>query len=99
MTLGEKIRELRESKGLYQRQIASAIEVDTAYISKVEKSEKKISRNHLKTLAKLLDVEEKELQKLWLADKVYKILEDEPFNEEVLKVAEAQIHRYKTKKK
>jgi transcriptional regulator with XRE-family HTH domain len=46
--LGEKLRELREAKGLVQRQVAADLEVDTAYISKMEHNEKPVSRNHLK---------------------------------------------------
>ena len=33
--LGEKLKELRESKGLVQRQVAAALGVDTAYVSKM----------------------------------------------------------------
>jgi transcriptional regulator with XRE-family HTH domain len=35
--LGLKLKELRESNGMVQRQIAALLEVDTAFISKVEK--------------------------------------------------------------
>lgn len=35
--LGEKLKELRESKGLLQRQVAAELDVDAAYISKMEK--------------------------------------------------------------
>ena len=51
--LGVKLKELRESNGLVQRQIAALLEVDTAFISKVEKEEKQISKNHIGRLAKL----------------------------------------------
>jgi HTH-type transcriptional regulator, competence development regulator len=49
--LGEKLKELREAKGLVQRQVAAELEVDTAYISKIESNEKPVSRTHLKKLA------------------------------------------------
>ena len=35
--LGVKLKELRETNGMVQRQIAALLEVDTAFISKVEK--------------------------------------------------------------
>ena len=38
--LGVKLKELRETNGMVQRQIAALLEVDTAIISKVEKEEK-----------------------------------------------------------
>lgn len=76
--LGEKLKELRESKGLLQRQIAAELEVDTAYISKIESNEKLVSRNHLKKLAILLGISDEELLTIWLADKIFDLIKDEP---------------------
>ena len=56
--LGVKLKELRETNGMVQRQIAALLEVDTAFISKVEKEEKQISKNHISRLAKLFKVSE-----------------------------------------
>lgn len=75
--LGEKLRELRESKGLLQRQIAAELGVDSAYISKMESNEKPVSRQHLNKLSVLLDIPEEELLTLWLADKLYDLAKDE----------------------
>ncbi len=76
--LGEKLKELREAKGLVQRQVAAALEVDTAYISKMESNEKPVSRMHLFTLANLFNISEEELVVLWLAERLYSIVKDEP---------------------
>ena len=76
--LGEKLKELREAKGLMQRQVAAELEVDTAYISKMESNEKPVNRSHLKKLAAFLDIGEKELHTLWIADKLYDIVKNEP---------------------
>lgn len=75
--LGVKLKELRESNGLVQRQIAALLEVDTAYISKVEKEEKQISKNHISRLSKLFKVSEGELNSIWVADKILALIEDE----------------------
>lgn len=83
---GQKVKELREAKGLVQRQVAAELEVDTAYVSKIESDEKLISRNHIAKLSKILNVQENELQKLWLAEKILKILDDEDYKEEALKL-------------
>ena len=40
MTLGQKIKELRESKGMYQRQLAAILEIGDGYLSKVESDQK-----------------------------------------------------------
>jgi HTH-type transcriptional regulator, competence development regulator len=45
--LGEKLKELRKSKGLLQRQVAAELNVDTAYISKMENNEHSISALNL----------------------------------------------------
>ena len=88
ITLGDKLRQLREENQMAQRQVGAVIEVDGAFVSKVESNEKPIKRDHLKKLAKLFKVDEVELQTLWLADKVRNILSEEPQAEEVIKILE-----------
>jgi len=75
--LGERLKELREAKGFVQRQVAALLEVDAAYVSKMERNEKPVSRSHIKKLSKLFEVEEKDLMPLWLADKVLQVVDDE----------------------
>lgn len=96
--LGEKLRELREAKGLVQRQVAAELEVDTAYISKMESNEKPVSRQHLKKLSVLLGIAEDELLTLWLADKLYDIAKDEPVGLKAMEAAEEVLKTHKKKK-
>lgn len=77
MIIGQKLRELRESKGLLLRQVAAELEVDTAYISKMERGEKNIKKDFIIQLARLYDFPEQELISLWLADKIYDTVKDE----------------------
>lgn len=84
--LGVKLKELREMNGFVQRQIAALLEIDTAYISKMENSEKQISRVHLKKLATFYKVSEKELLTLWIADKIIKIIDQEKAGKEALQL-------------
>jgi transcriptional regulator with XRE-family HTH domain len=93
--LGEKLKELRESKGLLQRQIAAELEVDTAYISKIESNEKPVSRNHLKKLSTLLGISNDELLTLWLADKLFDLAKDEDLALNAIKVAENELIKLK----
>ena len=93
--LGEKLKVLREAKGLVQRQVAAALEVDTAYISKMESNEKPVSRNHLKKLSKLLGIAEKELFAIWLADKVYELVKDEEVALHVLSITKEELKNRK----
>lgn len=84
--LGVKLKELRELNGFVQRQIAALLEIDTAYISKMESGDKQISRDHLKKLATVYKVSEKELITLWVADKIIKIIEKEKVGQEALQL-------------
>jgi len=78
-TLGDKLRQLRDEKNLMQREVGAVIAVDGAFISKVENNEKPINRKHLHTLSKFFNVQEDELQTLWLADKIRIIIQNEPY--------------------
>jgi transcriptional regulator with XRE-family HTH domain len=78
ITLGDKLRQLRDEKNLMQREVGAVIEVDGAFISKVENNEKPINRKHLATLSKFFKVQEDELQTLWLADKIFNMTHSEP---------------------
>jgi transcriptional regulator with XRE-family HTH domain len=95
--LGEKLKKLRETNGLVQRQVAAELEVDTAYISKVESNEKRVSRNHLKKLAMLFNISDKELLTLWLADRVYNIVKDEDVALRAIHFVEMNIKNTKSK--
>ncbi len=54
--LSQKLRTLREQNGLRQREVAAKLEVDTAYVSKMENNEKPVSKDYLPKLAKLFKV-------------------------------------------
>jgi transcriptional regulator with XRE-family HTH domain len=90
-TFGQTIRSYRESKGLLLRQLAAALEVDTAFISKMERSEKQATRIHVEKLAKALEVQEDELLTIWLSDKLLITLEEEPSAQDALKLTEKRL--------
>jgi transcriptional regulator with XRE-family HTH domain len=95
MHFGERIKELREGKGLLQRQLAASLEMDTPMFSKIERGDRKARREQVLILAKLLGSKEEELLAFWLADKVYDILKDESVATEVLQIVSKD---FKTKK-
>ena len=76
MLFGSKIRELRDEQGVLQRQLAALLEIDTPMYSKIERGERKAKRSQIPIMAKLFNVEEKELLTIWLADKVLDTVED-----------------------
>lgn len=85
--LGAKLKELRELNGYVQRQIAAELEVDTAYISKVENDEKPLSKIHLKKLSKIYKITERELLTIWLTDKIKELVKNEPTAKESILLA------------
>ncbi len=91
MTLGEKLIDLREKQGLLLREVAANMEVDTAFVSKLEHNKKTANKSHIKSLAKLYKVTEKELLPYWLAEKVRKAISDEEFGKEALQIVLKEI--------
>ena len=75
-TLGDKLRQLRDEKNLMQREVGALIEVDGAFISKVENNEKPLNRKHLTKLSEFFNTSETELQILWLSDKIKMIIKE-----------------------
>jgi HTH-type transcriptional regulator, competence development regulator len=94
-TFGLKIRKLREEKGLLLRQVAATLEIDTALISKIERGDRKASREQVIKLAELLNVESDELLILWLSDKIVDMLEEEPLAYKALKNSEKRLKKNK----
>lgn len=98
MLFGNKIRELRENKGLVLRQLAAVLEIDTATISKIERGDRMAKKEQIRLLAKLLEADYEQLHTLWLADKVYLIVAGEKDAIEALKVAEEEVKYQKPDK-
>ncbi|GEL10330.1 hypothetical protein FGL01_10690 [Flavobacterium glycines] len=65
--------------------------MDTAMLSKIERGERKAKREHIPSLAKLFQTNEKELFTIWLADQVCELVQKEDNPSEILKVAELKI--------
>lgn len=91
MTLGQKIKELRETSGMLQRQLASILEMGDGFLSKVESDQKPLKREHLKTLSRTFNCSFSELEALWIATKVYDIVKNEKEGLNALRVAEEQV--------
>jgi len=93
-TLGLKLRELREQAGLSLRKAAMQVDVDVAILSKMERGERKFSKELVIKLANLYKVDSNKLIIDFLSEKVLYELEDEDLGLEALKVAEKKM-KYK----
>jgi len=98
-TLGLKLRELREQAGLSLRKAAMQVDIDVAILSKMERGERKFSKEMVLKLADLYKANLDKLVIYFLSEKVLYELEDEDFGLEALKVAERQLKYKKDKDK
>lgn len=96
MTLGQKIKELREGSGMFQRELASKLEIGDGFLSKVESNQKSLKREHLLTLSKIFNYPFSELNALWIGTKLYEIVKNEQEGLNALRVAEQQLSYEKT---
>jgi len=77
MFLGKRIKELREEKGLLQRQLAAELEIDSPMYSKIERGERRAKREQVIKLAEMLETDKNELLTLWLAGQINELVKDE----------------------
>jgi transcriptional regulator with XRE-family HTH domain len=90
----DRLKQLREDKQMPQRQLAAALEIDTATYCKIERGDRHAKREQVIILAKLLNINPEELLNLWLADKVYYIVKDEKQAKTVLNLVQENISEY-----
>ena len=77
---------------MLQRQLSSALEIDTPMYSKIERGERKAKRSQLPIMAKLFGVKENDLLIVWLADKILDVVEnDEEVKNDALAYAQETI--------
>lgn len=94
---GNKIKMLREEKQIPQRQLAAELAIDTATYCKIEKGDRRAKREQVTVIASLLDIDSKELHRLWSADKIYDIISEEEEASQILNVVAENILNYKHK--
>ena len=73
----ERIKELRIQNQMPQRQLAAALDIDTATYCKIEKGERKAKKEQVSILSKLFKVNTEQLLILWLADQVSAVVSTE----------------------
>jgi fido (protein-threonine AMPylation protein)/predicted transcriptional regulator len=95
-TLAIYLKEARIKKGLLVREVAHALQIDQALISKFESGTRKPTRAQLQQLAEILSAKESKLKVLYLSAKIMYELAHEADALEILQAAEEQII-YQTK--
>lgn len=98
-SLGEKLRELRDARGLLLREVAAQLEVDPSLLSKIERGDKRATRKQVVQMARMYKADEKDLMVSYLSERVVYQVEYEDLAIEALKVAEEMIKYKKSKRK
>lgn len=97
--IGDKLRKLREEKELPLRKVAAMLDIDVAILSKMERGERKLTKEIVTKLAKIYGHDADKLQVLFLSDKILYEVQDEEFGMEALKVAEEKMNYITRNKK
>jgi len=98
-TIGEKLRHIREEKELPLRKVTALLDIDVAILSKMERGERKITKEVVLKLANIYDYNADELLVSFLSDKILYEIQDEDLGIEALKVAEERAKYIKANKR
>ncbi len=98
-SLGDTIRKLREEKELPLRTVAAYLDIDQAILSRIERGQRKATREQIVKLAEYFKVKENDLLVAWLSDKLVYEVADEQIALKALQVAEEKVKYQKTQKK
>ncbi len=84
---------MREDNNFLLRQLAAKMDIDTAQLSKMERGERLFKKDEIIEIAEILNANTTKLLSLWLADKIYKIIEGEEQVFEALKIVEQKLSK------
>ena len=86
-TLSVFLRTEREKQGLLLRQVASVLDIDQGLLSRIERGERKATREQIISLAKLYSLNEAQLLTDWLSEKIINELKNEVLAETAIERA------------
>jgi transcriptional regulator with XRE-family HTH domain len=90
-TLGDILRKGREGHGLLLREVAAKISIDPALLSKIERGERRATREQLERLSDCLRLEKDRLIATWHSERISYELYRERNASEILHLAEAKV--------
>lgn len=86
------IRQRRESLGLSQKDIAEALIVDVPMYSRYERGQRTLKEEYIPIIASKLNVDSAELRKMWIADKVLSVVNEEKDATDILNIVVENIN-------
>jgi len=96
-TVGQILRNKRQELGLLLRQVSAYIDIDQAILSKIERNERRPTKEMLEKLATILKLDKDELMVQYFSDKIAYEIANEDCASKALKVAEKKIKYLKSK--
>lgn len=93
MDFGNHIRELREAQNLLLRELAASLDMDVAYLSKIERGNRAARKEQVIAFAQALKQDQKELLQIWMADQIVDLIKEEEDVTEILKIAQIKIRK------
>ncbi|MDD2385917.1 MAG: helix-turn-helix transcriptional regulator [Bacteroidales bacterium] len=93
--IGELIRTLREKEGYPLRKVAAFLDIDQAVLSKIERGQRKLTKEQVVQLADFFNYDEKEMLVNFLSDQIIYEIGNEKYAKDALKVAEEKIEYLK----
>ena len=90
-TIGQILRNKRHELGLLLRQVSAHVDIDQAILSKIERNERKPTKEILERLAEILKLDKNELLVQFISDKIAYEIANEDCASKVLKAAEKKV--------
>lgn len=90
-TIGQIIREKRDEKGLLLRHLAAQIDIDQALLSKIERGERKATKEQIPKFAQVLELNKDDLMLQYLSENIANEIVEEKNALDVLHVAEEKV--------
>ncbi len=82
---GKLIHDLRKKNKLPLRKVAAKLDIDTSTLSKIEKCERKANSKIIPIIARLFNLDYKELQITYLSQRLNEEFGQEPFFDDAVK--------------
>ncbi len=95
-SIGETLRNLRESRSLLLREVGAKLSIDPTILSKIERDERMPTKEQVESLSNFYVENKNEVVLAWLSDKLVYQVDGEELGLEAMKVAEQKIKYQKT---
>ena len=90
-TFGDILRKQRSERGLTLKNVSDILKIDQAILSKVERGQRRLTRDQVTELAHYFKIDEENLLVEWLSEKLFYEVADEKIAIKALQAAEERV--------